>query len=412
MNTTIPTRPSLPSDRELNGSSNRRSVTQELGQSLFDNVLETEKRQSLSSEVAELGYGVQHAMVRTEPRADDLHSVTQELASERKETRSEGVKGPTDRKVDTNEGSVGTTELAEEPVEAQSARSAAAGSEGTEHEVSANAAGVEKGEAASAIELDLTEQEMQSDTSEFELDASQAEGVDASADPGGAPEGDMMSDEQSDGDAAEAELQESGELFEDVSMEAEIFGNESNGLGQAKSDAAAISSVDSNTSISDSSAGTTSLGRQAFARATSIQRAINAGGTAPAGVSTKLDMQDVVDQIDKARGSMTGSRARVVIGEGAERVAIMVSVKNGVVDIDLKASDSGVANALAEGSEELAKALGNHGLSLGDMGTGRETGEEAHKFQAEGSASGPVNEYEDTAEEGESSIRHGVRVVA
>lgn len=110
------------------------------------------------------------------------------------------------------------------------------------------------------------------------------------------------------------------------------------------------------------------FGRQAFARSTQLHRAQSA---APA----SLDMNELVEQITKVRGSMGTGRARVVIGEGNDRVALTVLVRNGTVNIDASVADVGMAQSLERGTAELSEALAKHGLSLGSMETGDSKGE-------------------------------------
>ena len=149
-----------------------------------------------------------------------------------------------------------------------------------------------------------------------------------------------------------------------------------------------------------------SFGRQAFARSTQLHRAQTA---APA----SLDMNELVEQIAKVRGSMSTGRARVVIGEGSDRLALTVHLRNGTVNIDAKVADAGMAQTLERGAAELSEALGKHGLSLGTMDTG---GSHSGTFAQsdESATSGPVG-VEDTVLESTSQqqrIRRGVRVVA
>lgn len=149
-----------------------------------------------------------------------------------------------------------------------------------------------------------------------------------------------------------------------------------------------------------------SFGRQAFARSTQLHRTQTA---APA----SLDMNDLVEQIAKVRGSMSTGRARVVIGEGSDRLALTVHLRNGTVNIDAKVADAGMAQTLERGAAELSEALGKHGLSLGTMDTGGSRGETFAQHD-EPATSGTVG-AEDTILESTSQhqrIRRGVRVVA
>jgi hypothetical protein len=149
-----------------------------------------------------------------------------------------------------------------------------------------------------------------------------------------------------------------------------------------------------------------SFGRQAFARSTQLHRAQTA---APA----SLDMNELVEQIAKVRGSMSTGRARVVIGEGSDRLALTVHLRNGTVNIDAKVADAGMAQTLERGAAELSEALGKHGLSLGTMDTGGSRGE-TFAQNDEPAISGPVG-VEETVLESTSQhqrIRRGVRVVA
>lgn len=150
-----------------------------------------------------------------------------------------------------------------------------------------------------------------------------------------------------------------------------------------------------------------SFGRQAFARSTQMQKA---GAASPA----SLDMDDLVDQIAKVRGSMSTGRARVVVGEGSERLELTVLLRNGTVNIDARAVDASMAQSLAKGSAELSEALGKHGLSLGTMDTGGAgDGATARGDDSEaGESRGLAEAVSDTGAADPQTPRRGVRIVA
>lgn len=149
-----------------------------------------------------------------------------------------------------------------------------------------------------------------------------------------------------------------------------------------------------------------SFGRQAFARSTQLHRAQTA---APA----SLNMNDLVEQIAKVRGSMTTGRARVVIGEGSDRLALTVQLRNGMVNIDARAADAGLAQSLERGSGDLAEALSKHGLSLGTMDTGGGEGKMSEHREASGESEREFG-AEPTLEPATQTprVRRGVRIVA
>lgn len=402
MKSTIPTTRSLPDNRELS-QPRKKSVTQEMGTSLFEQALAAEKRDTASSEV---GYGLLY------PKAN-AHTPEKggaEIAKSYSE-KSEGV--------DAQRPTAGTERaeqraeplaMEEEPLSEESAveQNEAVESRSDAAEIEAQAANENSREGVE-IEGELESSELY-EMSEIEADA---ENTEAGDELGGEIQADAGLGNGSEEEASEQGQQFEGEeLFEDVTIDSEVFGVEKNTAVKAASQAAANSSVEIAAPSSDlSQTGTTGLGREAFARATTVQRAANATQASPTSSATDIDMQEVVDQIEKARGTMSGSRARVVLGEGSDRIAMMVSVKNGVVDIDLKASDAAIADALANGSEELSSALSKHGLSLGDMGSDAD-GQGNSEFEANGEGSAPTTEYGDNNGRAQSVLRRGVRVVA
>ncbi|MCP4448383.1 MAG: hypothetical protein GY811_24035 [Myxococcales bacterium] len=149
-----------------------------------------------------------------------------------------------------------------------------------------------------------------------------------------------------------------------------------------------------------------SFGRQAFARSTQLHKTVSA---APA----QLDMNDLVEQIAKVRGSMTGGRARIVVGEGSERLALTVMLRNGTVDIDARVADVGMAQSLERGSAELSEALSKHGLSLGTMDTGSSGGESGESDDHPGpDSSVAAEENPQKLSTTSHRLRRGVRIVA
>ncbi len=75
-------------------------------------------------------------------------------------------------------------------------------------------------------------------------------------------------------------------------------------------------------------------------------------------------------------GSINGSSARIVVGEGDDRVAVTVRVRGDGVTVDAQLADADAATGLRHHARELAAALERHGLSLA-------------QFRAEGDGAGP-----------------------
>ncbi len=144
-------------------------------------------------------------------------------------------------------------------------------------------------------------------------------------------------------------------------------------------------------------------GRQAFSRSTQMH-------TETLDAPAELQLDELAEQIAKIRGNMVGGRARVVVGEGSERLSLTVLLHNGVVNIDARSVDADLVQSLEQGRAELAEALGKHGLDLGTMGTSSE-----HKSQAQESETEAWEDVDGSTDEpvqGPQRQRRGVRVVA
>ena len=78
---------------------------------------------------------------------------------------------------------------------------------------------------------------------------------------------------------------------------------------------------------------------------------------------------------DQAEGHLGARRAEIVVGEGAEKIALQVTATAAGVRVRARTSSSEAASALVAGSGDLDKALRTHGLSLKEMATDLVPGE-------------------------------------
>ncbi len=385
-----------------NRSSRKPTFTESAGRSAFEDALSKSRADDEHWEA-----GLSATSVAPSSQAPEVGEIA--IASERATSRSSGpdtraaqdVRGPSS--VSSGPEEAGNP-VEEEPV-AEDARQAA--SEDGDVDNANDAVNVEDAQSSEAGGSEVGD-------GEFALEGAQWDEADTTAD----------STEHSDGGTGEAE-----EVSADLSGEtSETFGDEpdtemSNANAELDADVqfevAAVQSVDVNASpAAASTSGTTqaapaptfveNFGRQAFTRSTEMHKA----ATAP---PASLDMDDLVDQIAKVRGSMSTGRARVVVGEGSDRLALTVLLRNGTVNIDARAADANMAESLAKGSAELSEALEKHGLSLGTMDTGGTGGDSAEDAQRSEAAQlhGATEVAGEAAKAAKGPIaRRGVRIVA
>ncbi len=367
----------LPSKRR------KHSVTQTMGRAVFEAALHAEKKEQLANEV---GYGV--AMQPTRPvEVSRPIEIPKNSNAQPAESISEEAMG-------------GSSEIERKSVSESSL-------ERPEEAGDAEAVSEELREEEGALGL-----EMEAAETEPSEPAEEAQAI--AAEP--------LSDESLHSDSGGGEgLQESFEepsSSQDDTMEMDLpeMEFEVEMLAKATSSSNVVAIVESSGEGKSLPSGfdsaqtlNASYGKDAFARATSATR--YSSDVKPAAALGATDLKELVDQIEKVRGSMTGSRARVVVGEGSERIAMIVSVKDGIVNVDLKASDTGVAGALTDNAQELAEALGQHGLTLGDMGgDANHSSEESSESEKRGDVSAaeePAGRVATT-----STLGSGVRVVA
>ncbi len=112
-----------------------------------------------------------------------------------------------------------------------------------------------------------------------------------------------------------------------------------------------------------------------------------------------------VDERMETYTRMSGNRARVVIGEGQNRIGVSVLVRAGAAEVSITAANSQEAQALARSSGQLAEALKAQGLAL-DLSTFSQSKKQEKEEQDSKSAPQPK------ADLSSSISLHGVRVIA
>tara|TARA_R110002096_G_scaffold143328_4_gene299337 strand:- start:130082 stop:131251 length:1170 start_codon:yes stop_codon:yes gene_type:complete len=376
---------------EAKDAPRKRSFTEKSGHSAFEDALIKWREQEDSGESSV------HADAQPQS-APEVTSTPRHVSSSRQETGTAAVQqgegtapagkvsdndGPNSTASDEAEATQDTVASASE----EAITGSAIDSEASYEDVSAEGGELELSEEAwSEVDAEPAEEATPAD-----LAASDApEGLDGS--------GEEASGESLQDDAGSAdEMQFDGDP--DVTFEVSSSPEASSAPDLAPANAPSAPAAAPSTFVE-------SFGRQAFARSTQLHRAETA---APA----SLDMNDLVEQIAKVRGSMTTGRARVVIGEGSDRLALTVQLRNGMVNIDARVADAGLAQSLERGSSELAEALSKHGLSLGTMDTGGGGGEtlEHRESSAESGAEFGAEPVLEPATQ-TSRVRRGVRIVA
>jgi hypothetical protein len=108
-----------------------------------------------------------------------------------------------------------------------------------------------------------------------------------------------------------------------------------------------------------------------------------------------------------ARGHIGAQRAELVVGEGAERVTLVVSASHGGIHLRAHAVSETMRAALAHGAGELNEALGKHGLHLAELST--ETS--GHEGEAGTGAGDADAETDADPDHHNQTRRRGVRIV-
>lgn len=380
-------------------SRRKRSVTQEMGRDAFEKALSLSRERDDASEV---GYAASFLQPRPQSRVESGAARSPQAGSESPgaapaPTRSDhaGAQGG----VAESDSGVEAME-ADENVDSRLDETSSAEAEGEPLE---NA--VEESTPSLEIEPAVEAEPEAASAEPMEASAEEISELESQSTRGGEDAENQAESEPSDEQELSAEIEWSEELD---AVEAEFSDFESGVPSSKDAETNSVARVSSNSSLAAPVTFVEAWGKQAFAKATTLHR--SGKQSAPSQVGS-VDLEDLADQIAKARGTMSGGRARIVVGEGSERVALTVLLRNGTVSLDARAADAALAENLARSSGELAEALGRHGLALGDMATGSDREAEAREW-ATGEGSAPRTEHE--SEDRESTLTHrpGVRVVA
>lgn len=74
-----------------------------------------------------------------------------------------------------------------------------------------------------------------------------------------------------------------------------------------------------------------------------------------------------VESIASPDGQLGATRAALTVGEGDDRVRVVVEARGGRVHVELTAATDGLAQAAQAERPALDRALGSHGLTLGTL---------------------------------------------